>query len=139
MSPDLTRLARKRPRSSDDSVLPLINVVFLLLIFFMLTGKLAVSDPFEVAPPESGSEGPSGSRDMIVLVGREGQVALDGRVLSEAEFGAAVAERLEENQPFQIQLKADQLAEATLVVRVMEMMREAGIERVQLLTIPERR
>ena len=44
---------KSRPRPGEDErILPLINVVFLLLIFFMLAGRLAVSDPFaaDVSP-----------------------------------------------------------------------------------------
>ena len=42
------KMFRSQPRSGrseDDRILPLINVVFLLLIFFMLAGKLSASDP----------------------------------------------------------------------------------------------
>ena len=41
----------KRPRSTEDNILPLINVVFLLLIFFMLAGVLTQSPPFSLTPP----------------------------------------------------------------------------------------
>ena len=139
MSMGPTRLSRSRPRTSEDSVLPLINVVFLLLIFFMLTGKLAASDPFEVAPPESASEGPSGAREMIILVGVDGRLALDGSIVDEAALSEAVAEHLSEPALVRIQLKADASAEATRVVAVMELLRDVGVEQLQLLTLPEGR
>ncbi len=41
----------RRPRA--ESILPMINVVFLLLIFFLMTSRLAQPDPVEVAPPEA--------------------------------------------------------------------------------------
>ena len=50
---------RRRPRinppraqrPSEENVLPLINIVFLLLIFFMIAGALSVTAPFELDPP----------------------------------------------------------------------------------------
>ena len=42
-----------RKPDSEERVLPLINVVFLLLIFFMLAGRLSEAELFEVTPPES--------------------------------------------------------------------------------------
>ena len=124
-------------RDSDPSVLPLINVVFLLLIFFMLVGTLAAADPFEIAPPISASEGPSGSRDMIVLVSADGRMALDGAEMSDAELGQEIADRLADDPLIRLQLKADGTANATLVVEVLELLRDAGVDRLQLLTLPE--
>lgn len=40
---------KRRPRA--ESIVPMINVVFLLLIFFLMTAQIAPPDPFEVAPP----------------------------------------------------------------------------------------
>ena len=139
MSLNLRHSTGRRSSRDEQNVLPLINVVFLLLIFFMLTGTLAASDPFQIAPPQSASEGASGSRDMMILVGVDGRLALDGEVMTDDELLAAVAERLAEDDSLRTQLKADQLAEAVLVVQVMEQLRDAGVDRLQLLTIPEAR
>ncbi|WP_349369053.1 biopolymer transporter ExbD [Salinarimonas sp.] len=125
-----------RPRNDEERVLPLINVVFLLLIFFMLAGRLATSDPFEIAPPRSASEGPAETGDLLVLVGADGELALDGARVEEAALRAAVAERLAGDAEAQVRLKADGRAEATAVVAVMELLREAGVERLRLLTVP---
>lgn len=136
------RFDRTRPRRAEEErVLPLINVVFLLLIFFMLAGKLSASDPFEVAPARSASEGLVETPDMLVLVGAGGQLALDGDILDQAALKAAIAERLADASgsaaPARVRLKADGGAEATRVVAVMEALREAGVERLNLLTVPE--
>ena len=57
-----------RPKTSEEGVLPLINVVFLLLIFFMLAGRLASVDPFRTEPPLSASEGLTQKHEMVVYV-----------------------------------------------------------------------
>jgi len=132
------RLEPPRPRNDEERILPLINIVFLLLIFFMLAGRLAASDPFEIAPPHSASEGPAASQEMLVLVGADGQLALDGEIMEEAALEARVAERLSASEGAQVRLKADGRAEATRVVAVMEFLRAAGVERLRLLTLPER-
>jgi len=133
------RFEPPRPRNDEERILPLINVVFLLLIFFMLAGRLAASDPFEIAPPRSASEGPAATQDLLVLVGADGRLALDGEILEEAALEAAVAERLAANDGARVRLKADGRAEATDVVAVMELLRAAGVERLKLLTVPEGR
>lgn len=131
------RFAPPRPRSDEERILPLINVVFLLLIFFMLAGKLAASDPFDIAPPVSGSEASPGAEELTVLLGADGTLALDGAVIAAAALEAAVAERLSGDETTRVRLKADGRAEATRVVAVMERLRAAGVERLTLLTLAD--
>lgn len=129
------RFARPRPRNDDERILPLINVVFLLLIFFMLAGRFSAADPFQIDPPRSASEGVATERDILVLVGADGRLALDGEIIEEAALGAAVADRLSPDKTMRLWLKADGSAEATRVVEVMELLRAAGAERLRLLTV----
>ena len=129
------RFARPRPRNDDERILPLINVVFLLLIFFMLAGRFSAADPFQIDPPRSASEGVATERDILVLVGADGRLALDGDIIEEATLGAAVADRLSPDKTMRLWLKADGSAEATRVVEVMELLRAAGAERLRLLTV----
>lgn len=125
-----------RPKNDDERILPLINVVFLLLIFFMLAGKLAASDPFEIAPPQSASESSIGAEVLLVQVGAEGQLALEGEILTKSDLQTAVTERMSADPNTPIQLKADAAAKATEVVAVMQLLRAAGVERLRLLTQP---
>ena len=129
-------LVRQRPKNEDDRILPLINVVFLLLIFFMLAGRLAATDPFQIDPPVSASEGLVAVEDLLVQVGVDGRLALNGEELSEEAMTAAVAARLAEGTPAPVRLKADGTVEASRVVAIMELLRSAGVESVQLLTLP---
>ena len=133
------RFARRRARKEDERILPLINVVFLLLIFFMLTGRLAATDPIEVAPPRSAGEGMPDVEEILVLVGADGRLALDSQVMDAATLERAVAERVAASEALRVRLKADGAAEAVNVVAVMELLRDAGVERLSLLTVPEGR
>jgi len=127
-----------RPRNDDERILPLINVVFLLLIFFMIAGQLSATDAFQVEPAESASEGEPEREDALVLVGQDGRLALDGEELEAGALEAALRERVDERPGLRVRLKADGRAAATKVVAVMERLRAAGIKRLHLLTIPER-
>lgn len=133
------RFEPPRPRNEEERVLPLINVVFLLLIFFMLAGRIAASDPFEVAPPRSASEGAVQRHDMLVLIDAEGRLALDGEIMTKAALQEAVADRIAGNRQVRVRLKADGRAEAAGVVALMQTLRESGVERLKLLTVPEGR
>jgi biopolymer transport protein ExbD len=77
------------------------------------------------------------SAEMTVLLGADGQLALDGEEMAAEALQAAVAARLETAPETRLRLKADGAAEATGVVAVMERLRAAGVERLKLLTLPE--
>ena len=127
------------PKSSggtdDGSIMPLINVVFLLLIFFMLAGTLSATDPFEVEPPTSESERLTEAEALVVLVAADGRLALDGEPLAPDALRQAIAGRMADTPGLEVRLKADSSADANQVIGVMEDLREAGIERLQLMTV----
>ena len=129
-------VGRHRQRNSDEGIIPLINVVFLLLIFFMLAGKLSQIDPFTVTPPDSASESPPDGSALTVLVGSDGRIAFDGKPVELEELAALLTGRngRDGQEAKVLRLKADQQAEADRVIEVMESLRAAGIEKLSLLT-----
>lgn len=126
---------QRRPDNSENSILPLINVVFLLLIFFMIAGSLSVTDPFEVVAPKSLSEGLHEEQTLLLLLGENGQMALQGKIMPEAELLKAVRQRIETEPGTRIQLKADAALVGNRVVLFMEKLREAGVDRLLLMTL----
>ncbi len=130
------RFQPPRPKSDDERILPLINVVFLLLIFFMLAGKLATIDPVEVTPPRSASEGIVNVRELVIVIGAKGDLAFDGERIDQASLEGSVAKRLIGDASLQVWLKADSGTDSVQVITIMEILREAGVERLKLLTIP---
>ena len=129
------RLQPPRKREMPENTIPLINVVFLLLIFFMLAGRLSQPEPFGVTPPESASEQRPGEHDSVVYVNADGKVALGRDDVSLADLPAALdAARGDAAKP--VRLKADAKAEANRVIQVMEKFKAAGVGRVVVLTTP---
>lgn len=130
----------RRPRSASDDdarVMPLINVVFLLLIFFMLAGRFNSLDPFEVEPPRSASEQPPVAQTLEVLVAADGRLAIEGHMVAADDLGATLRNRLDEQPTSRIRLRADGGADTSEIVALMERLREMGIESLQLLTLTE--
>lgn len=129
----------RRTHVGEDGVIPLINVVFLLLVFFMVAGRISASDPFAVTPPRSAGERPAGPEALTVLVGAEGRLALDGRVVEKTAFESLAAEHVGAAPDLAVRLKADGGAEARDVVAVMEMLRKAGARKLVLFTMRDGR
>jgi len=131
-----------RPPESDyqpDPILPMINVVFLLLIFFMLAGALHAIDVLDVEPPRSESDLPRAELDSVVLVGADGRLAMGEHEVDELDLQLKVQDLLATRPDAVIRLKADGEVAATRVVEVMELLAAVGVEQVMMLTLePER-
>ncbi len=119
----------------EPSVVPLVNIVFLLLIFFMLLGRLTSPEVLDVQPPASASGGQVDSRrDLLILVSNDGRMALDDDELEQDLLTSAVAKFLEEDPALRVRIKADADLDAVKLIRLMEQLKEAGVKRLLLLT-----
>lgn len=126
------KLRRPSRFQENEPALPLINIVFLLLIFFMIAGVLAESPPFPVSPPgfeEKAAEGET--KNLRLYVSAEGAFALGSEELPRA----AVLERLEatEAAPALLDIGADKEADAAVLVTLMRELREAGQHELRLI------
>lgn len=122
----------QRHRSVEENILPLINIVFLLLIFFMVAGALHTRAPFEVDPPGTEHATDSNPRSDLLSVSADGQLALGGEMVDEATLAERLAER-PDDAPMQI--KAHAGVPAKRVTELLGVMRKADITKVRLLTV----
>ena len=123
-----------RTRRSEEPVLPLVNIVFLLLIFFMLAGSLAAQDPVPAEPPRSSVQAQLNDRDLVIVLGADGALAVDGAAVARAELATALDGALRAAPNRMAWLKADANADSLDVIVLLEALQEAGLERVQLVT-----
>ena len=130
------RFEKSRSKNDEERILPLINVVFLLLIFFMLVGKFAAIDLLEVSPPRSASEERVEERELVIELSSGGQLAVDGVLVEQSALQAAVAGKFVGESAPQVLLKADAGTDAVRVIAIMEILHTAGVERLKLLTRP---
>lgn len=119
---------------SELSVVPLVNVVFLLLVFFMLVGQIKSPEPLDVQPPQSLSDKDGAERPVRILLTRGGEIAVERTVVRESQLTERVAQRLARDPSARFQVKADARTEGVLLIRVMERLHAAGVTQLTLLT-----
>ncbi len=130
------KLARFRQPRDLVNITPLIDVVFILLVFFMLAGAIKRPEVVPVTPPASQAEEPGMEEELIVLVGADGAVVFNGQLMSDDSVLIRTAALwLLYHPDSAIQLKADADAEAARVIEVMERLRDAGARSLVLLTV----
>ena len=122
------------PRREFETTIPLINVVFLLLIFFLLAGTLGESDEIGVNLPSGTIDDPSPPQRVTLYVESDGFVWVGDQVMEPALAGFMLKEFMKDKDKSRVSIKADEAAPAESVLTLMEGLRGAGVQQVTLLT-----
>jgi biopolymer transport protein TolR len=121
---------------ADINVTSLVDVAFVLLIIFMITapimqGGVAVQLPRAEAKPLQAKQG------LVVSLDQQGRIFVDQTALSYEDFKAAFPAIVARRHPNGVYLQSDRRVPYGDVVRVLAVMREAGIADVGLVAEPE--
>jgi biopolymer transport protein ExbD len=128
------QLRARPPRRPSENIVPLINVVFLLLVFFMLTGTLAPPEALNVRLPVESREVAATPRSAPdtprVSVSASGELAFEGLPVSSAGLDAALVE----GEPRDVALRADAGTPSHILLPLLERLQNAGVQQVDLVT-----
>ncbi len=129
---------RERSHDADFEVnlTPLIDVVFLLLIFFVLTTTFQKESRLQVDLPVAGSGEPAGVEETLeIVVNQAGEIALQG---DEVGWLGRLKSRVAENPELSLVVRADRLAPHGSVVIVMDAARHLQLQHLSIVTEPAR-
>ena len=130
-------LVSHRRRSSDASLIPMINVVFLLLIFFLLAAQIKAPDPIEVSAPVSISEMVSDG-ELTLFIGADGQMKFGDISGPERLEQALISICQEQDCPsINVRVKADRAADAAVVAGLLPVLARAGFGSAEFVTAPQ--
>ncbi|MCF6356117.1 MAG: biopolymer transporter ExbD [Candidatus Polarisedimenticolaceae bacterium] len=115
-------------------IAPLIDIVFLLLVFFMLTSTFMVPEAIELELPESSSATMTDVTPIIVALNASGQLALNGEEIQLEALHAAIEPLIKADADAAITLKSDAHTEVQQLLKVMDEIRIAGGENIALAT-----
>lgn len=113
-------------RHSGENIVPMINVVFLLLIFFLMTAQIVPPAPMDVIPPLSQSEDTSEAVQSL-YIDASGNLAFDD-VTGEQAIAAVIA------QDGAISIIADQSLDAIKLIALLKRIDPSAERDVRLLT-----
>ena len=120
------RFARPPARRRGEAVVPMINVVFLLLIFFMMSATIAPAPPFDLALPRAEGAGEAPADRALYL-------AADGALSYAGAEGAAAWEALAAQPPdAPLVVRADAALPAPQLAALLTRLAGAGIPEVSL-------
>lgn len=128
-------MARNRNREEEDASIdmtPMLDIVFIMLIFFIVTTSFVKEAGIQVNKPEASQATKEPSANIFIAIRDTGEVWMDKRQV-DVERVAANIERMLAEQPTDIVvIQADKEAEHGRVVEVMDQVKEAGIDKISI-------
>ena len=115
---------------------PLIDVVFLLLIFFMVSSSFSELTQLVVDLPEAEGSPASGDATLMLSIDVDGNMMLDGQPVPNDAAGLmrAMADRIQGSTDRSVLLSADALTHYQHVVTAMDVASRLGLERLTIAT-----
>lgn len=118
----------------DANVIPLIDVVFILILYFMLVGSLDQELIESLLPPQSKSLQQPPQKVPFVLIDKDGKVTYEKVVRDDGALMKAL--NADGHPPARVALQADAEADAGRVADVIAVIGRAGIADLSLITRP---
>lgn len=109
-------------------IAPLVDVVFLLVIFFAVSTTFQDSAGLKLQLPTSDAAVDREPREVTVVLDREGRLEFDGQLVEEDSLEGALRAALAGRDNPLVVLRADKDASHGDVVRIMGLIRKAGAE-----------
>ena len=119
------QFARPKRRQPREAIVPMINVVFLLLIFFLMTATIAPPDPLDVSPPLAASD--PAERAQALVVSADGTLAF-GTARGQAAIVAALSVG-------PLTIRADAGLPGAELAGILARLADLGAGQVQIVTV----
>lgn len=128
-------MARKTRREAEEAAIdltPMLDVVFIMLIFFIVTTSFVKEAGIDVNRPKAAKATGKPTATIFVAVRANGEVWLDKRAVDIERVGASIEKLLAESPTDTVVLQADKEAKHGVVVSVMDQIKLAGIEKISI-------
>ena len=121
----------------EPNITPMLDVVFILLIFFIVTANFIKEPGLEINRPDSDTAETQENAAILIAVGANDEVWMDGRRIDVRQVKANVVKMLADNPKGSVVIQADEKAVADTIIKVMDGAREAGVSAISLASEPK--
>ena len=121
---------------SEINLTPMLDVVFIMLIFFIVTANFIKEPGLEVNRPDSDTSEIQENAAILIAVGGNDEIYMDGRRIDVRQVKANVLKLLADNPQGTVVIQADETASADAIIQVMDGARDAGVFDISLAAEP---
>lgn len=122
--------SQKQENKRPENVIPMINIVFLLLLYFMIAGNLHLD--LEVTPPSSSATNEPPVAVPQIAIQADGSLWLQGQQIQMSQISVELSSIFKEHV---VQISADAKTDAVVVAQTIDLLGEAGAKHISLLSL----
>jgi biopolymer transport protein ExbD len=123
-------------RRAEVQMAPLIDCIFLLLIFYAVTTQFVTDERLKLKLPEAKTAEDAGTgaadKPPVVVVAADGTVWIDDQLVPEDQLEGKIRQMVEQAPEQAIILKGDRDADYGVVVHVLDIARSVGAKMIQM-------
>jgi len=127
-------MARRHRREEEDAAIdmtPMLDIVFIMLIFFIVTTSFVKEAGIQVDKPEANnSTTPPKNSNIFIAINENGDIWMDKRMVDVERVQANLEKMLAEQPTEAVIVQADKEAKHGKVMKVMDQIKAAGIDKI---------
>lgn len=120
----------------DVNMTPMLDIVFIMLIFFIVTAVFVKPPGIEVVRPVAGSAADVKRVSVVIGVGRDNKIWINKREVELEDVRAIVSGLKAENPKGNVVIKADTQSHSGLVVAIVDQLNQIGVAGVSIAAKP---
>ncbi len=117
---------------ADINLAPMLDIVFIMLIFFIVTTSFVKESGVTVSSPSAQSAAQQESVNIYIAITAEGEVWIDRKPVDPRSVRAIVARLHADNPEGSVIIQSDEEATTGILVEVMDQVRLAGVEAIAI-------
>lgn len=121
---------------AQPGLTPMIDVIFLLLLFFILSSSFVLQQGINVSLPRTVTVERPVRKDVILVVSHDRRVFLNNKEVPFQALWGRLIEEMKNQREAVLVIRADRRVSHGFVVRVMDVARQAGALRIAIATVP---
>lgn len=132
---NFTSATRRNRQPVEINVTSLVDIIFNLLLFFMLTTSFSQSEGIEVElPSASAAKTSSEQTNFIITINQDGQTTIDGTPVNRDDMSQKLQDALEKTPKTMLLIRADESTRHADVVEIIDLAKKVGLSRVSIGT-----
>ena len=131
------KLVDQNKKSVGLNVTSLIDVLFILLIFFMVTSNFIEQPGMKLELPETKTQEVARVEQLTVFVSKDGEIFINDQPVELASLAAQLDQYIVQDDEQTLILKADRAASHGLIVQIMDAAKQRGLSKIVIGTRTE--
>jgi biopolymer transport protein ExbD len=128
----MRRRQNRRKSESEVNLTPMLDVVFIMLIFFIVTASFVKESGIEISRPGASTAVRKEKGNILIAISANDQIWMNRRQVDPRALRANIERAHAENPQGAVIIQADKAAKTGLLVQVMDAARSAGVKNVSL-------